>query len=86
LSKISEKSSTAEDSQSDWGEGEEEEAEDDTEGGYGWAVVFASFLCIAVIDGVGYTTGKKIFSIVSFFKLHILVCNGCLEPLKKRID
>ena len=60
LSKISEKSSSGEDSRSDEDEQEQEEdeEEDDTEDGYGWAVVFASFLCIAVIDGVGYTTGK----------------------------
>ena len=38
------------------------------EGVRGWLVVFASFICIAVLDGVGYTTGtystyKLIFSL-----------------------
>ena len=38
----------------------EEEEEDDEEGGWrGWTVVVASFFCIAILDGVGYTTGIK---------------------------
>jgi hypothetical protein len=37
----------------------QEEEEEEREDSYGWVVVFCSFLCIAVIDGVGYTTGKQ---------------------------
>jgi len=43
----------------------EEEEEDDEEGGWrGWTVVVASFFCIAILDGVGYTTGLLLNSLI----------------------
>ncbi|XP_023341260.1 monocarboxylate transporter 13 [Eurytemora carolleeae] len=35
------------------------------EGVRGWLVVFASFICIAVLDGVGYTTGLLLNSLLT---------------------
>jgi hypothetical protein len=39
-----------------WSEAEDDDEE--REDRYGWVVVLCSFCCIAVIDGVGYTTGR----------------------------
>eukprot|EP00092_Neocalanus_flemingeri_P039693 GFUD01043225.1.p1 GENE.GFUD01043225.1~~GFUD01043225.1.p1 ORF type:complete len:450 (+),score=115.12 GFUD01043225.1:98-1447(+) len=33
------------------------EGEDYVEGGWGWVVVLASFLCVCVLDGIGYSFG-----------------------------
>jgi len=41
-----------------------DEDEEEVEGWKGWVVVLASFLCIAILDGVGYTTGLLLNSLL----------------------
>ncbi|XP_045449646.1 monocarboxylate transporter 4 [Melitaea cinxia] len=37
------------------------------DGGYGWVVVFASFMCNLVVDGIAYTFGIFLPELVTFF-------------------
>ncbi|CAK1555408.1 unnamed protein product [Leptosia nina] len=37
------------------------------DGGYGWVVVFASFMCNLVVDGIAYTFGIFLSELVTFF-------------------
>ena len=40
------------------------ESRDSDVGWWGWVVVMSSFYCIAVLDGVGYTTGVMLDSLL----------------------
>lgn len=42
----------------------DEDEEEEAESWKGWVVVLASFLCIAILDGVGYTTGLLLNSLL----------------------
>jgi len=44
---------------------EDEETEHSPEGGWGWVVVFASFLCNLVLDGISYSFGMFLTPLVS---------------------
>ncbi|KAL3278725.1 hypothetical protein HHI36_016255 [Cryptolaemus montrouzieri] len=59
---------------------EQEEADDDgtsycdyhnlpqpPDGGYGWVIVFASFMCNMIVDGIAYTFGIFISDIVDYY-------------------
>lgn len=56
---------------------EQQEEEDDgydyheipppPDGGYGWVVVFASFMCNLVVDGIAYTFGIFLPELVEYF-------------------
>lgn len=37
------------------------------DGGYGWVVVFASFMCNLIVDGIAYTFGIFLPELVTFF-------------------
>lgn len=37
------------------------------DGGYGWVVVFASFMCNLVVDGIAYTFGIFLPELVNYF-------------------
>ncbi|KAG5893830.1 hypothetical protein JTB14_018332 [Gonioctena quinquepunctata] len=37
------------------------------DGGYGWVVVFASFMCNMIVDGIAYTFGVFLSEIVSYY-------------------
>jgi hypothetical protein len=37
------------------------------DGGYGWVVVFASFMCNMIVDGIAYTFGVFLGEFVKFF-------------------
>lgn len=37
------------------------------DGGYGWVIVFASFFCNMVVDGIAYTFGVFLDEFVSYF-------------------
>ncbi|CAH1104895.1 unnamed protein product [Psylliodes chrysocephalus] len=37
------------------------------DGGYGWVVVFASFMCNMIVDGIAYTFGIFLFQIVDYY-------------------
>jgi len=37
------------------------------DGGYGWVVVFASFMCNMIVDGIAYTFGVFLGEFVEFF-------------------
>ncbi|KAJ2951043.1 hypothetical protein O0L34_g5418 [Tuta absoluta] len=37
------------------------------DGGYGWVVVFASFMCNLVVDGIAYTFGIFLPELVTYF-------------------
>ncbi|KAK3609611.1 hypothetical protein CHS0354_038612 [Potamilus streckersoni] len=37
------------------------------DGGYGWVIVFASFLCNVIVDGIGYSFGIFLSEFVSYF-------------------
>ncbi|XP_049872731.1 monocarboxylate transporter 4-like isoform X2 [Pectinophora gossypiella] len=39
------------------------------DGGYGWVIVFASFMCNLVVDGIGYSFGIFLPELVKFFGL-----------------
>ena len=39
----------------------------------GWMVVLASFLCVAIVDGVGYTTGLMLERLLSELTLESVV-------------
>ncbi|RZC42356.1 uncharacterized protein BDFB_003190, partial [Asbolus verrucosus] len=60
---------------------EQEEAEDDglsycdyhdlpppPDGGYGWVVVFASFMCNMIVDGIAYTFGIFLTEMVDYYE------------------
>lgn len=55
------------------GEADDDEAYDYGElppppdGGYGWVVVFASFMCNLVVDGIAYTFGIFLPELVTYF-------------------
>ncbi|KAL0880019.1 hypothetical protein ABMA27_002517 [Loxostege sticticalis] len=55
------------------GEADDDEAYDygalppPPDGGYGWVVVFASFMCNLVVDGIAYTFGIFLPELVTFF-------------------
>lgn len=38
------------------------------DGGYGWVIVFASFMCNMVVDGIAYTFGIFLGAFVNHFK------------------
>lgn len=35
---------------------------------YGWVIVFASFMCNMIVDGIGYTFGVFLQELVDHFK------------------
>lgn len=37
------------------------------DGGYGWVIVFASFMCNMIVDGIAYTFGVFLGEFVLFF-------------------
>lgn len=37
------------------------------DGGYGWVIVFASFMCNMVVDGIAYTFGVFLSEFVIYF-------------------
>lgn len=37
------------------------------DGGYGWVVVFASFMCNMIVDGIAYTFGVFLGEFVKYF-------------------
>lgn len=37
------------------------------DGGYGWVVVFASFMCNLIVDGIAYTFGIYLPELVTYF-------------------
>lgn len=37
------------------------------DGGYGWVVVFASFMCNMIVDGIAYTFGIFLNEFVNYF-------------------
>lgn len=37
------------------------------DGGYGWVVVFASFMCNMIVDGIAYTFGIFLPELVTYF-------------------
>lgn len=37
------------------------------DGGYGWVIVFASFMCNMVVDGIAYTFGVFLGEFVEYF-------------------
>lgn len=37
------------------------------DGGYGWVVVFASFMCNMIVDGIAYTFGVFLGEFVTYF-------------------
>lgn len=37
------------------------------DGGYGWVVVFASFMCNLIVDGIAYTFGIFLPELVTYF-------------------
>lgn len=37
------------------------------DGGYGWVIVFASFMCNMVVDGIAYTFGVFLGEFVTYF-------------------
>lgn len=37
------------------------------DGGYGWVIVFASFMCNMVVDGIAYTFGVFLGEFVQYF-------------------
>lgn len=37
------------------------------DGGYGWVIVFASFMCNMVVDGIAYTFGIFLSEFVAYF-------------------
>ncbi|XP_055317435.1 monocarboxylate transporter 1 isoform X4 [Sitodiplosis mosellana] len=37
------------------------------DGGYGWVIVFASFMCNMIVDGIAYTFGVFLMEFVSYF-------------------
>ncbi|XP_055694058.1 monocarboxylate transporter 14 isoform X2 [Lutzomyia longipalpis] len=38
------------------------------DGGYGWVIVFASFMCNMIVDGIAYTFGVFLGEFVTYFK------------------
>ncbi|KAL0275555.1 UNVERIFIED_CONTAM: hypothetical protein PYX00_003373 [Menopon gallinae] len=38
------------------------------DGGYGWVIVFASFMCNMIVDGIGYTFGVFLEELVTYFE------------------
>lgn len=38
------------------------------DGGYGWVIVFASFMCNMIVDGIAYTFGVFLTEFVDYFK------------------
>ena len=54
-------------------EDEEDEDIDDfiptpPDGGYGWVIVFCSFMCNVIVDGIGYAFGVLLPEFISVFK------------------
>lgn len=39
------------------------------DGGYGWVIVFASFMCNLVVDGIGYSFGVFLPELVNYFEV-----------------
>lgn len=37
------------------------------DGGYGWVIVFASFMCNMIVDGIAYTFGVFLGEFVSYY-------------------
>lgn len=38
-------------------------------GGYGWVIVFASFMCNLIVDGIGYSFGVFLPELVNYFEV-----------------
>lgn len=38
-------------------------------GGYGWVIVFASFMCNLIVDGIGYSFGVFLPQLVIYFEV-----------------
>lgn len=48
---------------------EEDEMPAPPDGGYGWVIVFASFMCNLVVDGIGYSFGVFLPELVNYFEV-----------------
>lgn len=58
---------TAEGAADDDDEAYEYELPPPPDGGYGWVVVFASFMCNLIVDGIAYTFGIFLPELVTYF-------------------
>lgn len=48
---------------------DEDELPPPPDGGYGWVIVFASFMCNLVVDGIGYSFGVFLPELVNYFEV-----------------